>query len=75
MFWVTYSCHGINSTLIACVSTACMFAIKVLEKKDFKAIDVTTLIFLTAAFCIGGVMKACGAADIVFGKIGVIFQS
>lgn len=57
---------GIN-TLITIVSTAILFFMGTLKIRDLKAIDVTTLIFLTGAFAIGGVMKACGAADVVFG--------
>ncbi len=73
--WMTGSIHHINSTLITAVSTLTLFAMKVLGPKDFKSIDVTTLIFLTAAFSIGGVMKACGAADIVFSQVGGLFPA
>ncbi len=73
LLWVTSSLHGINNTLITIVATAALFAIGILKKPDWSAIDVTTLIFLTAAFSIGGVMKACGAADKVFGALRGIF--
>ena len=73
ILWMTGSIHGINATIITLCSALVLFALKVLSKKDFKAIDVTTLIFLTAAFSIGGVMKACGAADVVFSKLQVLF--
>ena len=73
ILWMTGSIHGINATIITLCSALVFFALKVLCKKDFKAIDVTTLIFLTAAFSIGGVMKACGAADIVFSRLQVLF--
>lgn len=73
ILWMTVSIHGINSTLVTLCSVLVLFAFKVLGKKDFKAIDVKTLIFLTAAFSIGGVMKACGAADIVFSKLRALF--
>lgn len=71
--WMTGSIHGFNSTLITLCSVMVLFGLKVLSKKDFKAIDVKTLIFLTAAFSIGGVMKACGAADIVFSRLQALF--
>lgn len=61
------------NTIVTCVSTALLFALGTLRKKDFAAIDVVTLIFLSAAFAIGGVMKACGAADVVFGQFQGIF--
>lgn len=73
--WMTGSIHGINSTLITVAATGILFGIRILHKEDWKAVDVTTLIFLTAAFAIGGVMKACGAADIVFGLMRGIFPA
>ena len=62
-------------TLITVAATGILFGIRILHKEDWKAVDVTTLIFLTAAFAIGGVMKACGAADIVFGLMRGIFPA
>ena len=73
--WMTSSLHGINNTIVTVVATAALFAAGVLKRPDWKAIDVTTLVFLTAAFSIGGVMKACGAADKVFGVLKGIFPS
>lgn len=75
ILWMTQSLHHINATLITVTSVAVLFALKVLMLKDLKCIDVTTLVFLTAAFSIGGVMKGCGAAEIVFGLFGGIFPS
>lgn len=71
--WMTGSIHGINNTLITLAGTMVLFGIGILHREDFKTIDVTTLVFLTAAFSIGGVMKACGAADKVFGILQGIF--
>lgn len=73
IIWMTESIHGLNSTLVTFLSTAMLFLTKVLDKNDFKAIDITTLVFLTAAFSIGGVLKFSGVADIVFSKVDVIF--
>ncbi|MDO4265049.1 MAG: anion permease [Eubacteriales bacterium] len=75
LLWVTQGIHGINNTLISLISTILLFGIGILHKRDLNAIDVTTLIFLTAAFSIGGVMKACGAADKVFGLLQGIFPA
>jgi di/tricarboxylate transporter len=75
ILWMTESMHGLDSTLVTFLSTMLLFFTKVLNKNDFKAIDITTLVFLTAAFSIGGVMKYSGVADIVFAKIGVIFPN
>jgi di/tricarboxylate transporter len=71
--WMTESMHGLNSTLVTLLSTIMFFLTKTLDKKDFKAIDITTLVFLTAAFSIGGVLKFSGVAGIVFSKVDIIF--
>ena len=73
LLWMTQGIHGINSTLITLVSVLLLFGIKTLRIRDVSAIDGTTLIFLTAAFSIGGVMEACGAADKVFGLFAGVF--
>jgi len=57
------------NTLVTLVSTALLFLFGVLGKKDFSSVDVGTLVFLSAAMAIGGVLKACGAADVVFGQL------
>lgn len=75
LLWMTQDIHGINSTLVTLAAVILLFAIKTLRLKDFNAIDGTTLIFLTAAFSIGGVMEACGAADKVFGLFSGVFPS
>ncbi len=61
------------NTLITLLSVAVLFAMRTLGKRDFSAIDAVTLIFLSAAFAIGGVMKACGAADVIFSRFRSIF--
>ncbi|MEZ3470096.1 MAG: anion permease [Schaedlerella sp.] len=73
--WMTEGVHEINSTLVTIAATAVLFGIGILHREDWKAIDVTTLIFLTAAFSIGGVMKSCGAADKIFGLLSGIFPA
>jgi len=82
VLWMTSGLWGSNirlfgyisvNTLITIAATAVLFLMGTLTKKDFGAIDVVTLIFLAAAFAIGGVLKACGAADIVFGQFSGIF--
>lgn len=75
LLWATNSIHGINNTLITIISTVILFAIKILNGEDWKAIDISTLIFLTAAFSIGTVMKFCGAANKVFGQLETIFPN
>lgn len=75
LLWVTKGLHGINATLVTLAATVVMFATGLLKPRDLKAIDITTLVFLTAAFSIGGVMKSCGAADLIFSRLKGIFPS
>ncbi len=73
VLWMTSGLHGINPTYITLAGTVLLFAMKVLRMKDFSAIDVNTMVFLTAAFCIGGVLTSTGIADIIFSRIGRMF--
>lgn len=73
LLWVTYPLHGINQTLVTVVASLLMALIGILKPKDIHSIDMTTLIFLSAAFSIGGVMKASGTAEILFTKVGAVF--
>ena len=75
ILWMTSGWHGINPTYITLAGTVLLFAMRVLRKKDFSAIDVTTMVFLTAAFCIGGVLKYTGVADVIFSRIGRMFPA
>lgn len=84
LLWMTSGLWGTSislfgyisaNTLVTVVATGLLFALGALGKKDFAAVDVVTLVFLSAAFAIGGVMKACGAADILFGRLSGIFPS
>ena len=73
LLWMTSSWHGINPTYITLAGTALLFAVKVLKKEDLSAIDVSTMVFLTAAFCIGSVLKYTGIADVIFSYVGKMF--
>lgn len=75
LLWASKGLHHINATLITLLATAAMFATGMLKPRDFRAIDVTTLVFLTAAFSIGGVMKSCGAAELIFSRLKTIFPA
>lgn len=72
VLWFTEPFHGIPAWLVTLASIGVMFGMKVLKIKDFRAVDIQMLVFLTAALSIGGVMRATGAADIVFSKISTI---
>lgn len=67
--WLTEPLHGIPSWAVTLCSIGVMFALGVLELPDLKAIDVSMLVFLTAAMSIGGVMSANGTADLVFSTL------
>lgn len=73
LLWATEGLHGISGTLILCAGTAAMFPLGLLKLPDLKCIDVKLLVFLTAAFSIGGVLKASGAAELLFSQFAGLF--
>ena len=73
--WMTSQWHGISPLLVTVAGIVLMYFYRILRPGDFLAIDGTTLIFLTAAFSIGGAMKGSGVADKVFGLIRFVFPS
>jgi len=64
--WALESIHGISGTIIVVTGTLVMFALKWLERRDLKTVNIKLLIFLTAAFSIGNVLKTSGTADVLF---------
>lgn len=75
LLWMTSQWHGISPLLVTVVGIGIMYFYRILQPKDFLAIDGATLIFLTAAFSIGGAMKGSGVADKVFGLIRFVFPT
>lgn len=71
--WAAEPMHGIKASWIAIAGTALMFVNGNLHKEDFRAIDYSTLLFLTAAFSIGGTMVVSGIAEHVFGAVSGLF--
>lgn len=69
VLWMTEPLHGIKAWIITSGGIIAMFALGLLQLKDWRAIDIPTLVFLTAAISIGSVMKATGVADIVFSML------
>lgn len=63
LLWMTEGFHGINSALIALIAAVIMFGFKIIDKNDFKSINLKLMIFLIAAFSIGSVMTSSGVAD------------
>jgi di/tricarboxylate transporter len=64
--WAAESVHGISGTAIVVTGTIIMFLMKLLGRKDLKTVNVKLLIFLTAAFSIGNVLRTSGTSDILF---------
>ena len=56
--WALEDLHGISGTVVVAVGTLLMFPLGLLRLPDLKEVNVPLLIFLTAAFSIGGSLKA-----------------
>lgn len=67
--WVTQPLHHVSSLMVTAAAILLFFLLGILRPRDLKAIDLTTMVFLTAAFCIGGVLKQSGTADVLFGGV------
>lgn len=75
LLWVTQSMHHISAIWITLAANLAFAAIGVIKWKDLKAIDISTLVFLTAAFCIGGVLKHSGTAEVLFSQINSLLPT
>lgn len=73
VLWATEDFHPITGTVVVVAATVLMFPLGMLRLPDFRAINVKLLVFLTAAFAIGGTLKACGVADRLFALFLPIF--
>ena len=73
VLWATEDFHPLTGTLVVAAATALMFPLGLLRLPDVKAINVKLLIFLTAAFAIGGTLKSCGVADRLFSLFVPVF--
>lgn len=61
--WITKPLHGVSENTVSLVSVALMAALGWLAPRDLNSIDVSTLVFLTAANAIGSAMTGSGAAQ------------
>ena len=52
--WGTEPFHHISGTVVVCAGTALMFPLGLLRLPDLKSVNLKLLVFLTAAFSIGG---------------------
>lgn len=73
LFWAGESVHGVKGTVVVVLGSLAMFAIGLLKIKDLKSINIHLLIFLTAAFSIGGVLKGSGVSDVIFLRFVPLF--
>lgn len=75
VLWALEPLHGIRGTCVVLIGTIFMFLTRLLKAKDMKAVDLKVLIFLTAAFSIGGVITNSGIASQLFGDLGKILPT
>jgi len=71
--WALESLHGISGVVIVIAATVIMFFMGLLKLPDLKSINVGLIVFLTAAFSIGGTLRASGVAEIMFTAFAKIF--
>ena len=75
ILWALEDLHGLSGTVLVCIGTAAMFPAGLLRPRDLKEVNVPLLLFLTAAFAIGGGLKGCGVADLVFSQFIPLFPA
>ncbi len=73
ILWMTESLHLINPAFVALLGTIAMFGFKIIGFEDLRSLNIDLMIFLTAAFAIGGVMNKSGVADIIYTNIVGLF--
>ena len=73
VLWALEEVHGVSSLAVAIGGTAVMFPAGLLRLRDLRSVNVRLMVFLTAAFSIGGVLKETGVADIIFSRLVCLF--
>lgn len=68
LLWATESIHNVNGAIVVFIGLIIMYFRRIINMRDFKSVNLEVLIFLTAAFSIGGVMEGSGIADKIFGQ-------
>lgn len=63
LFWLTEQYHGMSAAKVAAIGVVLMFLLGVIGKKDWRVINLSLLLFLTAEFGIGRVLVNSGVAD------------
>lgn len=71
----TESLHGISSWVVILSGSLVLAFLGILKPTDLKSVNYELLIFFTAAFSIGPVMKNSGVADLIFSRFTALFPS
>ncbi len=75
LFWALTPVHGVDQLITIAAGTLLMFLFGLARLRDLATIDVTLLVFVTAAFSIGSVMRGSGVADLLFNRFIPLFPS
>ena len=75
VLWMSKPLHGISENVVTLIAVATMFAIGFLKPSDYNCIDIGTLVFLSAAYAIGGSLTASGIASQTFAALDIRFPS
>jgi sodium-dependent dicarboxylate transporter 2/3/5 len=62
LLWLTEPIHSISAAWSAAIVVVALYAARCLEFKDLKEVNLSLILFLTAAFAIGKVLDANGIA-------------
>ena len=69
------SLHGISGWIVILAGCAVLAVLGILKPADLKTVNYELLIFFTAAFSIGPVMKTSGVADLIFSRFIPLFPT
>ncbi|WP_353095972.1 anion permease [Tissierella praeacuta] len=69
LLWTMEPIHNIDAAWVSVLGVIIMHVLGLIKLKDYKIVKLDLLLFLTAAFSIGGVLNEEGIAGIIFNKI------
>ncbi len=69
LLWMSEPLHSIHPAWVSIMGVSAMFFCRLLEPEDLKIINFSLLLFMTAAFSIGGVLNYEGIAQSFFSKV------
>lgn len=70
--WMTESIHHISPWKVALVGVIIMYAVKVLDKSDFKSVNPHFLLFLMTVFSIGKGLGQAGITETIFKQLSLL---